>query len=166
MWKEGTDLVIKRSVYNIGRCCLLFILLLLSVFYIGFYGMFLLIEFGFLVVLVNMLNCLPIKIGKDGIKGKKLKQLSWEQIDAAYISQQIYKSPRYPFNTPETSYRRIYYFLNVQFHDENGERKWVKIDLEEYSFHQDEVERAINYWSGGKIGDSSRYDDCVASNEG
>ena len=167
MWKEGTDLVIKRSVYSTVRSFRFVVVLLFSVFYGGFAQNFLLIDFlclvALLVDLVWMLNRSPITIGKNGIIGKKLKQLSWKQIDCAYVSQQKQEwyDPQAGCNN-----RTIMCYLIVQFHDEKGERKEVRIKLNEYSYDKEEVKRAINYWSGGKIGDSSRYDDCVASNEG
>ena len=142
MWKEGTDLVIKRSIFSIVRCCLFVVVLIASIIYGGFDWKFLLFDLLCVVCLVNLLNCPPITIGKNGIEEKKINQLSWEQIDYAYI-------------TERKRSRHITYYLNVQFHDEKGEQKEVEFDLNKYSYNQEEVERAINYWSGREIGNVS-----------
>ncbi|MBP5455015.1 MAG: hypothetical protein J6Y37_00765 [Paludibacteraceae bacterium] len=147
MWQEGTDLRLERSkkflvLYYMGFV-LTFAALICSIYFGG-------LELKYLIgdgILIYSLaryyksypDCPPITIGKYGIEVQTYLLLSWDLIDYAFVQKKgIGKN------------RKI--ILTIQFHNSEGVAQETEVYLNSYSYKYDDIERAINYWSGREIG--------------
>ncbi|MBP5458035.1 MAG: hypothetical protein J6Y37_16220 [Paludibacteraceae bacterium] len=145
MWQEGTELIIKEKnesfMLPIGIACLWVCVLVMMYFscreYVNWTNA---LSFSFLGILILTILCVifkkkkgkkrPIIVSKEGILLAEQGLIEWNRIEYAYI-----RGFKYHYIVLEvTRANNVEYLIN------------------NYIFNEEEFSRAVNYWSGRKIG--------------
>lgn len=144
MWQEGAELTIKepkitRYSLSIGITCLwLFGLVMMYKNCREYVNWTFALSFGFWGILALTIFCVifvkrgkPIIISKEGILLAKEGLIEWNRIEYAYI---------------EGVSRN--HWIEVEVRGANN----IEYSINSYKYDEEEFRRAVNYWSGRKIG--------------
>lgn len=147
MWKQGTELVLKESIF-FRYWALLFVPFLVMIFStiynifeearptIAIVGVVALIILLFVVFYRKNKN--SIIIGKQGIYTEDSHCIEWDVINYVYIYQEGTKNSRL--------------YLTIEYRDTNENVQNKKINVNKLSYSENDIEQAVNYWSGRNIG--------------
>lgn len=147
MWKQGTELVLKESIF-FRYWALLFVPFLVMIFStiynnfeearptIAIVGVVALIILLFVVFSRKNIN--SIIIGKQGIYTEDSHCIDWNVINYVYIYQEGTKNSRL--------------YLTIEYRDTNENIQNEKINVSKLSYSENDIEQAVNYWSGRNIG--------------